>query len=82
MVFLVPFTASVSLRSITIKAGPSGHTPREVHIVSQQQVRQLHPAHIGQYRDAPGMDFGDTDRTATQVLEMVESREGVEYQVK
>lgn len=35
-----------------------------------------------QYRDSPGMDFGDTDRAATQVLEMVEENEGVEYQVK
>lgn len=35
-----------------------------------------------QYRDSPGMDFGDTDRAATQVLQMVEAREGVEYQVK
>ncbi|KAI9632993.1 galactose-binding domain-like protein [Dioszegia hungarica] len=66
MIVKIPFTASVSIRSITVKAGPSGQTPREMHL----------------YRDSPGMDFGDTDRAATQVLEMVEENEGVEYQVK
>lgn len=33
LIIKIPFTASVSIRSITIKAGPSGQTPRELHIV-------------------------------------------------
>lgn len=97
----VPFTASVSIRSITVKAGPSGQTPREMHLVSISHTTAMSPViFLGgcqgssslsgglgnelteQYRDSPGMDFGDTDRAATQVLEMVEENEGVEYQVK
>lgn len=36
-----------------------------------------------QFKDAPGMDFSDAEgREPTQKLEMVERREGVEYQVK
>ncbi|RSH93496.1 hypothetical protein EHS25_007852 [Saitozyma podzolica] len=35
------------------------------------------------FKDAPGMDFSDAEAAdPTQVLEVVESRDGVEYQVK
>ena len=34
---VVPFTASVSLRSITVKAGPSGKTPSAIHLVHPTQ---------------------------------------------
>ncbi|GFZ50096.1 hypothetical protein JCM24511_07849 [Saitozyma sp. JCM 24511] len=67
LILKVPFNASVSLRSITVKAGPSGQTPREIHL----------------FKDAPGMDFSDAEAAdPTQVIEVVESRDGVEYQVK
>lgn len=36
-----------------------------------------------QYKDAPGMDFADAEATeATQIFEVVEGRDGIEYQVK
>jgi hypothetical protein len=36
-----------------------------------------------QFKDAPGMDFSDVEgREPTQKLEMVEQRDGVDYQVK
>jgi hypothetical protein len=36
-----------------------------------------------QFRDAPGMDFNDAESaTPTQTFEVLETRQGVEYQVK
>ena len=103
MIIKIPFTASVSIRSITIKAGPSGQTPREIHIV-RVYIWHLPPRTyifasefmrtlrwfgdikgwqlMDEYRDSPGMDFSDTDRPATQVLEVVETQECAEYQLK
>ncbi|KAK8849497.1 hypothetical protein IAR55_004831 [Kwoniella newhampshirensis] len=67
LIIKIPFTSSVSLRSITLKAGPSGRTPREMHL----------------FRDQPGLDFSDaSSSTPTQAFDVVPVREGVEYQVK
>jgi len=67
MIINIPFISSVSLRSITVKAGPSGRTPSALHL----------------FKNSPGMDFSDAEgREPTQVLGAVEAREGVEYQVK
>ncbi|CAD6585921.1 MAG: hypothetical protein TREMPRED_004278 [Tremellales sp. Tagirdzhanova-0007] len=67
LIIKIPFISSVSLRSITLKAGPSGQTPAAMHL----------------YRNAPGLDFSDAvSATPTQVFEVVQAREGVEYQVK
>ena len=86
MIIKIPFNASVSIRSLTLKAGPSGQTPREIHIVRNPRRTPVELQNsmrlISQYRDAPGMDFSDTDREATQVLEVVETLDCAEYQLK
>ncbi|WVO13726.1 hypothetical protein L204_101348 [Cryptococcus depauperatus] len=67
LIVKIPFNASISLRSITLKAGPAGHMPREMHL----------------FRDNPGLDFSDaTSSTPTQLFQVVSKREGVEYPVK
>ncbi|KAK1923734.1 PITH domain-containing protein [Papiliotrema laurentii] len=67
LIIHIPFISSVSLRSITLKAGPSGKTPSALHL----------------FKDGQGMDFSDAEaRTPTQVLDVVEGRDGAEYQVK
>ncbi|WVQ79436.1 hypothetical protein IAT38_001534 [Cryptococcus sp. DSM 104549] len=67
MIVTIPFTSSVSLRAITLRSGPGGHTPREMHL----------------FRDNQGLDFSDATSTApTQSFDIVPQREGVEYQVK
>ncbi|ORX37900.1 galactose-binding domain-like protein [Kockovaella imperatae] len=67
LIIKIPFNASVSLRSISIKAGPGGQTPSEMRL----------------FKDAAGMDFSDAEAAEpAQMLEMVESTECVEYQVK
>jgi hypothetical protein len=91
-----------------VKAGPSGQTPREIHLVSgflpsSSKRRDSLTTHLrfettsesfgrlgyqsltglSQFKDTPGMDFSDAEAAdPTQVLEVVESRDGVEYQVK
>lgn len=67
LIVKIPFTSSVSLRSITLKSGPGGHTPREMHL----------------FRDNPGLDFSDASSSSpTQSFDVVPRKEGVEYQVK
>ncbi|OCF46075.1 hypothetical protein I317_00165 [Kwoniella heveanensis CBS 569] len=67
LIIKIPFTSSVSIRSITLKAGPSGRTPSAMHL----------------FRDNPGLDFSDaSSSTPTQSFDVVDTREGVEYQVK
>ncbi|WVR08239.1 hypothetical protein IAU60_005286 [Kwoniella sp. DSM 27419] len=67
LIIKIPFTSSVSLRSITLKAGPSGQVPSAMHL----------------FRDNPGLDFSDaSSSTPTQSFDVVDVREGVEYQVK
>ncbi|GMK55286.1 hypothetical protein CspeluHIS016_0203420 [Cutaneotrichosporon spelunceum] len=63
----IPFTASVSLRSVTLKAGQAGFRPAEMRV----------------FANAPGLDFSDAEsREPTQHFEVVDVREGAEYQVK
>ncbi|ORY34886.1 PITH domain-domain-containing protein [Naematelia encephala] len=67
LILQIPFISSVSIRSITLKAGPSGQTPSEVRL----------------FRDRPGLDFSDVESsTPTQVLDILERQEPVEYQTK
>ncbi|KAE8542356.1 hypothetical protein D1P53_001131 [Cryptococcus gattii VGV] len=67
LILKIPFTSSVSLRSITLKSGPGGHTPREMHL----------------FRDNLGLDFSDASSSSpTQSFDVVPRKEGVEYQVK
>ncbi|WWC93019.1 uncharacterized protein L201_007983 [Kwoniella dendrophila CBS 6074] len=67
LIIKIPFTAYISLRSITLKAGPSGKTPSEMHL----------------FRDNPGLDFSDaSSSTPTQKFDVVDVKDGVEYQVK
>ncbi|KAK6908912.1 hypothetical protein I203_102918 [Kwoniella mangroviensis CBS 8507] len=67
LIIKIPFTASVSLRSITLRAGPSGKVPSEMKL----------------FRDNPSLDFSDASQSSpTQSFDVVDVREGVEYQVK
>ncbi|ODO00647.1 hypothetical protein L198_02969 [Cryptococcus wingfieldii CBS 7118] len=67
LIINIPFNASISLRSITLKAGPAGHTPREMHL----------------FRDNLALDFSDASSTnPAQTFDVVPNRAGVEYQVK
>ncbi|WRT69494.1 uncharacterized protein IL334_006480 [Kwoniella shivajii] len=67
LIIKIPFTASISLRAITLKAGPSGRTPSAMHV----------------FRDNPGLDFSDASSSSpTQAFDVVDVKEGVEYQVK
>ncbi|BEJ16206.1 hypothetical protein CspHIS471_0508110 [Cutaneotrichosporon sp. HIS471] len=63
----IPFTASVSLRSITLKAGQEGFRPSEMRV----------------FTNAAGLDFSDAEsREPTQQFDVVDARQGAEYQVK
>ncbi|EIW65746.1 hypothetical protein TREMEDRAFT_41222 [Tremella mesenterica DSM 1558] len=67
LILKIPFLSSVSIRSISIKAGPLGFTPASVQI----------------FRDRPEMDFSDCEgATPTQIFDIVPNRQVVEYQVK
>ena len=78
----VPFISSVSLRTITIKSGPSGQTPSALHLVSHELIPINRPL-TKQYKDGQGLDFSDVEsREPTQKLECIEQQDGVEYQVK
>ncbi|WOO78509.1 PITH domain-containing protein [Vanrija pseudolonga] len=67
LILQIPFTASVALRSITLKAGHGGFCP----------------SHMRVFANAPGLDFADAEsKQPTQEFEVVQVREGAEYQVK
>ncbi|KAL7424953.1 hypothetical protein Q5752_000640 [Cryptotrichosporon argae] len=67
LIIRIPFVSSVSLRSITVKAGPGGHRPTAMRL----------------YANQPGLDFSDVEaQQPVQAFELIERAEGVEYQVK
>jgi hypothetical protein len=63
----VPFTASIKLRTIVIRAEGGGQCPDQVKV----------------FANADALDFADLeDRPPTQTLEMAQAREPVEYTVR
>ncbi|KJA13326.1 hypothetical protein HYPSUDRAFT_73060 [Hypholoma sublateritium FD-334 SS-4] len=67
LIIRVPFTGTVRLKAILLKAGPSGHTP----------------ASISLFPNEPTLDFDDIqDRKSTQEVVVPQNREVGEYAVK
>ncbi|KAF8958327.1 galactose-binding domain-like protein [Flammula alnicola] len=67
LIIRVPFTGTVRLRALLLKAGPAGQTP----------------AKIALFPNAPNLDFNDiADRTPTQEFVVPQNREVGEYSVK
>ncbi|KAF8518475.1 galactose-binding domain-like protein [Gautieria morchelliformis] len=67
LIIRVPFTGSVKLRSVLIKAGPGGQTPSKVALFANEDT----------------LDFNDVaDRKATHEFAIVQSREIGDYAVK
>ena len=70
---------------ITLYYGQSGTIGENTQCDTSGKPRPLHVRLrlINSHKDAPGMDFADAEATeATQLFDVVEGREGVEYQVK
>ena len=80
----VPFTGSVRLRAILLKAGPTSHTPSKVLLVSCN--RYYHFVGISftwQFANEMNLDFDDAvDRVPTQEVNIVETRQVGEYAIK
>ncbi|KAF8581067.1 DUF1000-domain-containing protein [Ramaria rubella] len=67
VIIRVPFTGSVKLRSVLLKAGPGDHTPSKVALFANEDA----------------LDFSDvSDRNPTQELAVAQSREVGDYAVK
>ncbi|KAF9243562.1 galactose-binding domain-like protein [Melanogaster broomeanus] len=67
LIIRVPFTGSVRLRSLLMKAGPSDETPERIALFANE----------------PSLDFNDVeDKTPTQEFEVAEGRDVGEYAVK
>jgi hypothetical protein len=83
----VPFTGSVRLRAILLKAGPASHTPSKVLLVSCD--RSYHFVGVSfisitwQFANEMNLDFDDAaDRVPTQEVNIVETRQVGEYAIK
>ncbi|KAJ7202885.1 DUF1000-domain-containing protein [Mycena pura] len=67
MIIRIPFTSSVKLRSLLIKAGPADQTPSRVAVFSNEN----------------NFDFGDiADKTPTQEFMIAQGREVGEYALR
>lgn len=67
LIIRVPFTGSIRLRSLLIKAGPGSKTPSKISLFANQ----------------PNLDFdGIEDRTPSQEFEIAESNDVGEYPLK
>lgn len=80
----VPFTASVKLRALLLKAGPGEKTPAKVLLVGKviDCAREEHNARI-QFANENNIDFNEiADRTPTQEFHVPQGREVGEYQVR
>jgi len=66
MIIRIPFTGNVKLRSIFVKGGRGDVCPMQVKV----------------YSNIPGLDFDSAEaEKPTQVLELIDSRDAVEYPV-
>ncbi|KAH7884580.1 galactose-binding domain-like protein [Phlebopus sp. FC_14] len=67
LIIRVPFTGTVKLRSLLLKAGPGDQTPEKVLM----------------FVNEPSLDFSDAqDKSPTQVFEVAEGRDVTEYAVR
>jgi len=67
LIIRVPFTGSVKLRSLLLKAGPGDQTPEKIALFANES----------------SLDFNDVqDKTPTQEFEVAEGRDVGEYAVK
>ena len=85
----VPFTGSVKLRSLLLKAGPGDQTPQRIVLVSKPRrvFLSLRNAHLVdrqlQFANEPSFDFDDvSDKNPTQEFEVAVGREVGEYAVR
>lgn len=80
----IPFTGSVKLRALLLKAGPGDKTPAKVSLV----CRTIDYAGVGrdekpQFANENNIDFDDiADKTPTQEFNVPQGREIGEYQVR
>jgi hypothetical protein len=80
----IPFTASVKLRALLLKAGPGDNTPAKVLLVGKtvDGVREESNGRI-QFANENNIDFDDiAERTPTQEFDVPQGREVGEYQVR
>jgi len=67
LILRIPFTGSVKLRALILKAGPTDQTPDKVALFANQQ----------------SLDFNDVaDKTPTQEFDVAQSEDACEYAVK
>jgi len=80
----VPFTGSVKLRALLLKAGPGDKTPVKVSLVCETigYARVERNTRL-QFANENNIDFDDiADRTPTQEFDVPQGREVGEYQVR
>jgi len=80
----VPFTGSVKLRALLLKAGPGEKTPAKVSLVCRAvDYVRVRPNAGLQFANENTIDFEDiVDRAPTQEFDVPQGREVGEYQVR
>jgi hypothetical protein len=80
----VPFTGSVKLRALLLKAGPGDKTPAKVSLVCRAvDYTGARPDARLQFANENTIDFEDVaDKTPTQEFDVPQGREVGEYQVR
>ena len=80
----MPFTGSVKLRALLLKAGPGEKTPAKVSLVCRAvDYARVSPNARLQFANENTIDFGDiVDRAPTQEFDIPQGREVGEYQVR
>lgn len=87
----IPFTGSVKLRSILVKAGPGDQTPAKLSLVCNPHLRSPVSPHLiliqtpvnPKFANQDNIDFSDiADKHPDQEFHIPESRDVGEYAVK
>ena len=80
----IPFTASVRLRALLLKAGPGRQTPSKVSLVGPQlPFEYIYWLLHDQFANADSLDFDNVfDKASTQEFNIPQSRDVGEYAVK
>ncbi len=83
----IPFTGSVKLRAILLKAGPADHTPTKIAVVSETEHKlcrytQSKNNSALQFNNLEHLDFSEVaERKPTQEFEVPQGRDVGEYHV-
>lgn len=80
----MPFTGSVKLRALLLRAGPGEKTPAKVSLVCKAvDYARVRPNARLQFANENTIDFEDiVDRVPTQEFDIPQGREVGEYQVR